>query len=219
MKISISGMIGCGKSTLSKALHKHFKNSFLLEEFKEGDVVFNTFLKWVYEQEPNIDIAFQSYIIESLSNSFKKAEQEFLKNYNHKDNFMFLDRFNVEHFIFAAVTLDKKPKKYLEAFEKLFDHMIDLKDNPDFAIFLDANFEVIKQRILKRGRKVEIDNFKNNENYFYKLHLIYKNMFVDLCDKYKIKYKIIDTNNKTDKEVLEETISILKNKKSHNCDC
>lgn len=109
MVIAVSGMIGSGKSTLTKELKEIYKNSILVEEFADEDPVFNKFLKWIYEKEPNIDIAFQSYIIESLSDTFKKEEKKFLKLYSsHKNGYMFLDRFNIEHYIFAIVTLEKK---------------------------------------------------------------------------------------------------------------
>ncbi|WBP84355.1 deoxynucleoside kinase [Mycoplasmopsis edwardii] len=212
MVIAISGMIGSGKSTLSKELNNIYNNSILVEEFSDNDEVFNTFLKWVYEQEPNIDIAFQSYIIESLSDTFKKEEETFLNKFeSHKKAYMFLDRFNIEHYIFAIVTLEKKQQKYLKAFDILFRHIIDTRDNPDLAIFLDANFEVIKERILLRGRKVEVDNFEINEPYFQRLHELYKELFVKLCTFYNIPYRIINTNFKKDYEVLEEAEQIINN--------
>ncbi|SYV97288.1 Deoxyguanosine kinase, partial [Mycoplasmopsis edwardii] len=46
MVIAISGMIGSGKSTLSKELSNIYNNSILVEEFSDNDEVFNTFLKW-----------------------------------------------------------------------------------------------------------------------------------------------------------------------------
>ncbi|MGV2393628.1 UNVERIFIED_CONTAM: deoxynucleoside kinase [Campylobacter lari] len=45
MIIGISGMIGAGKSTLSKNLAAEFPDSLMLEEFEEDNEVFNTFLK------------------------------------------------------------------------------------------------------------------------------------------------------------------------------
>ncbi|EIE40278.1 deoxynucleoside kinase [Mycoplasmopsis canis] len=212
MVIAVSGMIGSGKSTLTKELKEIYKNSILVEEFADEDPVFNKFLKWIYEKEPNIDIAFQSYIIESLSDTFKKEEKKFLKLYsNHKNGYMFLDRFNIEHYIFAIVTLEKKDKKYLKAFDALFQHIVDPSDNPDLAIYLDANFDVIKERILARGRAVEVDNFAENEPYFQRLHELYKELFVKLCLFYNIPYKIINTNNKKDYEVQEEAEEIINN--------
>ncbi|EIE41844.1 deoxyguanosine kinase [Mycoplasmopsis canis UFG4] len=212
MVIAVSGMIGSGKSTLTKELKEIYKNSILVEEFADEDPVFNKFLKWIYEKEPNIDIAFQSYIIESLSDTFKKEEKKFLKLYSsHKNGYMFLDRFNIEHYIFAIVTLEKKDKKYLKAFDALFQHIVDPSDNPDLAIYLDANFDVIKERILARGRAVEVDNFAENEPYFQRLHELYKELFVKLCLFYNIPYKIINTNNKKDYEVQEEAEEIINN--------
>ncbi|EIE41635.1 deoxyguanosine kinase [Mycoplasmopsis canis UFG1] len=212
MVIAVSGMIGSGKSTLTKELKVIYKNSILVEEFADEDPVFNKFLKWIYEKEPNIDIAFQSYIIESLSDTFKKEEKKFLKLYSsHKNGYMFLDRFNIEHYIFAIVTLEKKDKKYLKAFDALFQHIVDPSDNPDLAIYLDANFDVIKERILARGRAVEVDNFAENEPYFQRLHELYKELFVKLCLFYNIPYKIINTNNKKDYEVQEEAEEIINN--------
>lgn len=212
MVIAVSGMIGSGKSTLTKELKEIYKNSILVEEFADEDPVFNKFLKWIYEKEPNIDIAFQSYIIESLSDTFKKEEKKFLKLYSsHKNGYMFLDRFNIEHYIFAIVTLEKKDKKYLKTFDALFQHIVDPSDNPDLAIYLDANFDVIKERILARGRAVEVDNFAENEPYFQRLHELYKELFVKLCSFYNIPYKIINTNNKKDYEVQEEAEEIINN--------
>ncbi|WP_416373712.1 hypothetical protein [Mycoplasmopsis felis] len=45
------------------------------------------------------------------------------------------------------------------------------------VIFLDADFDTIKNRILSRGRKIEIDNFEINEDYFKRLPLHIKNYF------------------------------------------
>ncbi|MCE6056022.1 deoxynucleoside kinase [Mycoplasmopsis agalactiae] len=217
MIIGISGMISSGKSTLVKKLSDYYPNSIFIEEFSEDDPVFNTFLKWCYEKQPNTDIAFQSFLIESLTDSFYKHKEEFLKNHNIIEDHIFLDRFILEHYIFAKATLSKKNKKYFEAFDKLFAHIYDSKCNPDFALFIDINWETFKQRIFQRGRKVEIDNFYENEEYFKHLLSIYKRTFVDLASKYNIPYAIIDSNNKSNSNVLSEaTVAIanyLKNKK------
>lgn len=199
MVIAISGMIGSGKSTLATKLSKHYQNSHLVEEFANDDPVFNCFLKWLYEKEPNIDIAFQSYIIESLTDTFLKEEAKFLDKFkDHKNGFMILDRFNIEHYIFAVITLEKKEPKYLKAFDAMFKYIVDSNLNPDLAIYLDANYDTIKDRILRRGRNVEIDNYDANEAYFQRLHELYKPLFIKLCEFYKIPYKIVNTNNKSD---------------------
>ncbi|WP_027334265.1 deoxynucleoside kinase [Mycoplasma elephantis] len=211
MVIGISGNIASGKSTLSKALHKHYKNSILIEEFKDNDVVFNTFLKWIYEQKPNIDIGFQSYIVESLTNNFKKINNEFMKTKNHLKDFIILDRFVLEHYVFAVATLEKKEKKYLHAFNAMFDEIMDPEVNPDIAIYLDMTFDTFKKHIFKRNRDVEINNWDSNYNYFKRLHELYKDVFIKVVKKYNIPYYVIDVNNLTEEEVIKKAINIIDN--------
>ncbi|QSF13982.1 deoxynucleoside kinase [Mycoplasma sp. Mirounga ES2805-ORL] len=212
MVIGISGMIGCGKSTLSSELHDTYSNSLLLEEFSNDDVVFNTFLSWIYKKKPNIDIGFQTYIIESLSDSFKKAINLFnKKGFTMSKNHIFLDRFNLEHYIFAKVNLDKKDSKYFKAFDALFNCILNEEENPDLAIFLDIDFDTFKRRIFQRGRKSEIDNYDLNEAYFKELHSVYKDEFIKLVQRYNIPYKIIDCNNKTNDQVFDEAKNIIDN--------
>ncbi|EIN14847.1 Deoxyguanosine kinase [Mycoplasmopsis agalactiae 14628] len=210
MIIGISGMISSGKSTLVKKLSDYYPNSIYIEEFSENDPVFNTFLRWCYEKQPNTDIAFQSFLVESLTDSFHKQKDKFAKTNDSQNSHMFLDRFILEHYIFAAATLNKKKKKYFEAFDKLFNHIYDPSCNPDFALFIDINWETFKSRIFQRGRKVEIDNFYENEEYFKYLHKIYKETFIDLAIKYNIPYEIIDSNNKSDTDVFNEAVSKIK---------
>lgn len=209
MVIAISGMIGSGKSTLTKGLHKHYKNSLMLEEFANNDEVFNTFLKWCYEKQPNIDIAFQSFIVESLSSSNHKALKRFYKKYNHDTGYLFLDRFVLEHYIFAIVTLEKKHPKYLKAFSVLFDKIYDTSLNPDLAIYIKIDWETFKNRIFERGREVEIQNFYQNEEYFRRLHSVYLEQFEQLVKKHNIPFITINSNNKNDKQVLEEAIEYI----------
>ncbi|EGV00284.1 deoxynucleoside kinase [Mycoplasmopsis columbina] len=212
MIIAISGMIGAGKSTLAKALNQTYADSILLEEFANDDIVFNTFLKWLYEKKENIDIGFQAYILESLSDNFQKTMEKYQNlGYRAEQNHVFLDRFNLEHYIFAVATLAKKPPKYLKAFDAMFHEIIDMKENPDLAIFLDISFETFKERIFERGRESEISNFEDNKDYFLQLHDLYKELFIALASKYQIPYFIIEVNNKSNVEVLSQAIQIIEN--------
>lgn len=203
MIIAISGMIGSGKTTLTKKLHKHFKRSVFLEEFSDNDPVFNTYLKWIYEKKPNIDISFQSFIVESLTDSFNKEKKKFLAN-KAKYDFLFLDRFILEHYIFAVITLEKKPKKYLEAFAALFDYIYDKNTSPEYAIYIDIDWNTFKERIFSRGREVEVENFHENEAYFKRLHDQYLPIFLKLVKKYDIPYCIINSTGKTEEQVFKE---------------
>ncbi|MGY5139301.1 deoxynucleoside kinase [Mycoplasmopsis gallinarum] len=212
MLIGISGMISSGKSTLAKGLVKYFNNSILLEEFEEDDPIFNTFLKWMYQNEPNINIAFQTYIIENLEAKLQKTIEEAKTK---KIDYIFLDRFNLEHYIFAFVTLKNKPLKYLKAFDALFHELVNKNENPDLAIFLDIDFATFKKRLFKRNRKSEIVNYEKNEVYFKELHSLYKLFYIKLMQQYEIPYFIINTNGKNNEEVLDEAIDLIENFKTN----
>lgn len=212
MVIGISGMIAAGKSQLSDKLYKHYEDSIMLHEFEENDEVFNTFLKWLYEKQPNLTIGFQSYIVENHSAKFAEVYKKYQsENKDPKKSHIFLDRFSVEHYIFAKLILKEKEPKYLEAYDALFERLITHEELPDFAIFLDISFDTFKKRILKRGRDSEIANFDDNFDYFQNLHANYLKIFKEIADKFNLKYFIIDTNNKSEQEVFVEATKIIEN--------
>ncbi|QGZ97767.1 AAA family ATPase [Mycoplasma sp. NEAQ87857] len=204
MLIGISGMISSGKSVLSKKLTKHYnKNALLLQEFAKEDEVFNTMLRWLYERKPNFDLTFETYILEYHLSIVNQIKKKFIKrNMNHDQDFIFIDRYAAEHYIFAAVNLEKCDPRIFQAYKLLYDTLITKDDIPEYAIFLDVDFEHFQQRLFKRGREVEIQGWENNKQYFAKLLKVYKKLFIDLANKYGIKYEIIDTNNLTEQEVF-----------------
>ncbi|UVD81978.1 deoxynucleoside kinase [Mycoplasma iguanae] len=208
MIIGISGMISSGKSSLTSDLAKHYKNSKLLVEFEEDDEIFNTFLKWLYEKKENLTIAFQTYIVESHSTKFADILEKSQAR-KHPQEHLFLDRFSLEHYIFAKVNLATKDAKYLKAYDLAFEQLIGKEELPDYAIFLDMSYDTFKYRFLKRGRKIEVDNWEINQDYFSELYKQYKTLFIALCQKYQLKYFVIDTNGKSEQEVLEETIKLI----------
>ncbi|MBN0970776.1 deoxynucleoside kinase [Mycoplasma phocoeninasale] len=210
MIIGISGMIAAGKSSLSEKLHKHYKDSYMLHEFDENDEVFNTFLKWLYEKKPNLTIGFQSYIVENHSAKFIEMLKKFeYEGQNISKKHIFLDRFSVEHYVFAKLILKEKEPRYLEAYDALFEKLITRSELPDLAIFLDINFDSFKKRIFERGRKSEIDNWNENYEYFKKLHENYLEIFKEISNKFDLNYVIIDTNNLSEEQVLAKAVEII----------
>lgn len=210
MIIGISGMISSGKSTLSKKLTKHYKNSLLLNEYEEDDVVFNTYLNWFYEQKPHIDISFQVYVVENHTASVNKIVNKFNDlNLSKDQDIIFLDRFSAEHYVFASVNLKDLPKKAFNAYKALFNELVSNEELPEFTLFLDVSFENFQKRLFKRGRAVEIDNYEKNKEYFYELYQVYKKTFLEIVKRYKINYVVIDTNNKSEKDVFEEAVAAI----------
>ncbi|MEA4115538.1 deoxynucleoside kinase [Mycoplasma sp. 744] len=212
MLIGISGMIGAGKSTLTNKLTNYYKNSAMLSEFENDDEIFNTFLQWLYEKKPNLALSFQTYVVE---NHTSKLDE--IINLNQKNNnYLFLDRFSIEHYIFAYINLKNLPKQYWNGYQQLFNILITKKELPNLIIYLDMNFDTFKKRLFARGRKVEIDNWESNEKYFKTLYQTYKPMFIELAQKYNLNYFIIETDNLNENEVFEKAKKIIENKGLNN---
>ena len=72
---------------------------------------------------------------------------------------------------------------------------------PKLYIILDLKWEVFKERIFKRGRKSEIDNFSKNENYFKSLLSVYVHYLKKTCQIYGINYIIINSEMPTEKQI------------------
>lgn len=210
MLIGISGMIGSGKSTLTKKLTNHYKTSMALKEFEDDDEVFNQFLKWLYNKTPNLTIGFQSYVVENHTSKLAALFEEFKSlNKKHSQDHIFLDRFSIEHYIFASVNLTSQ--KYMDGYDSLFSHLITQEETPDLAIYLDMSFDTFKKRLFERGRQVEIDNYDLNEEYFKNLHSVYKSIFEKQAQKFKMDYIILDTNNMDETEVFNKVVDIIEN--------
>ncbi|VEU75430.1 Deoxyguanosine kinase [Mycoplasmopsis maculosa] len=214
MLIGISGMISSGKSTLTKKLHEYFKSSYILEEFDENDEVFNTFLKWLYEKKPNLSIGFQSYVVENHTTKLNELINKFNDdNKSWEKDHIILDRFSIEHYIFANVNLKVKGEKYLKGYDALFTKLITKNETPDLAIFLNMTYDTFEKRLFERGREVEINNYENNKEYFTKLYEAYKDLFIKQAEKYNLIYEIIETDNLSEDEVLKKALEIINNHK------
>ncbi|WP_036452937.1 deoxynucleoside kinase [Mycoplasma buteonis] len=212
MLIGISGMIGSGKSVLSEKLKDFYNDkALLLQEFSEEDEVFNTMLQWLYQRKPNFDLTFQVYAIEHHLGSIQKIKDEFnRRKMNPKNDLIVIDRFVAEHYVFSKINLKNAQAKIQNAYNSLFNTIVQKEDLPEVAIFLDVTFDNFKKRLFKRGREVEIQTWDKNEPYFYELLSIYKSTFIEVVKKLNIKYEIIDTNNKTEDEVFYQAVSIIK---------
>ncbi|MCU4706836.1 deoxynucleoside kinase [Mycoplasma sp. CSL7503-lung] len=215
MVIGISGMISSGKSTLTKKLTKYYENSLLLEEFEENDEVFNQFLEWLYSKRENLTMGFQAYVIENHTTKLNEIIDKFYQlNYSMNKNHIFLDRFSIEHYIFASVILSKKGDNYLKGYDAMFNNLIKKRETPDLAIYLDLDYQTFEKRLFKRGREVEINHYSENLEYFKNLFSLYKDTFEKQAKKYNLNYVIIDTKNLTEEEVFEKTIEIIEKHKN-----
>src|SRR5690554_3530870 len=107
-KIAIGGMIASGKSTLSKNLSKIY-NIPVMQEFEEGDVVFNTMLDWLYKRVPNTEMLLQIYFIHNQLMQDRKTTGSFI-----------VDRDILERMIFARINLADDEQTF-KIYENVFE--------------------------------------------------------------------------------------------------
>jgi deoxyadenosine/deoxycytidine kinase len=181
MKISVGGMIASGKSTLVKRLGKALDIP-VMEEFEKDDEVFNTLLKWLYEQKNDVEMLLQIYFIHN----------HWLNQQKYNGNFI-VDRDLVEHWLFAQHNLKRMPT-IMNMYNGVFH----------------VDWENFKDRVLSRGRDQEIENFDKNETYFKSLLKDYVTKITAQCAVYDIPYVILNTSGKSEDEVFEMSLVEIK---------
>ncbi len=193
MKISVGGMIASGKSTLVKRLGEALELP-VMEEFERDDEVFNTLLRWLYEQKNNVEMLLQIYFIHN----------HWLNQVKYDGSFI-VDRDLVEHWLFAQHNLKKMPT-IMNMYNGVFHAYMNQVKKPDLYIVLDVDWEHFKKRVMERGREQEIENFAKNEAYFKDLISDYTTKVVAQCAVYDIPYVVINTNGMTEDEVFNRAM-------------
>jgi deoxyadenosine/deoxycytidine kinase len=207
MKIAVGGMIAAGKTNLSNRLSEHL-NMPVMNEFEQGDKIFDTLLKWLYEGKENIEMLLQVYF---LQNSWSR-QQDY-------DNNFIVDRDIIEHWLFAQENLKSKPK-IMNMYNGLFYTYMNEIKKPDLYIILDVDWKHFKERVFNRQRSAEVKNFEKNANYFSSLLNNYVQRMRAQCVIFDIPYVVINTNDLTEEEVFDVVIKkisplIKKNKKEN----
>lgn len=200
MKIAIGGMIGSGKSTLTKNLAKAMSFKYM-EEYEKSDEVFNTLLKWLYEGVDDVEMLLQVYF---LHNHWKNQNE-----YDEGAD-LIVDRDIIEHWIFAQENLKEKPEVN-NMYNGLFHAYMNSHHKPDLYVILDIDWATFKQRVRKRGRKQEIENFDANADYFMSLIRDYVKKLKAQCDIYNIPYIVVDVNGLSEKETLSKVLDEVNN--------
>lgn len=197
MKISVGGMIASGKSTLVQRLGKALDLP-IMEEFERNDEVFNTLLRWLYEQKENVEMLLQIYFIHN----------HWLNQVKYQGSFI-VDRDLVEHWLFAQHNLKKMPT-IMNMYNGVFHAYMNQVKKPDIYIILDVDWENFERRVMERGREQEIENFDKNKAYFKELIGDYTTKVVAQCAVYDIPYVVINTNGLTEDEVFNQSLEAIK---------
>jgi len=196
MKIAVGGMIASGKSTLVKNMAEYWKMP-VLQEFDPNDKVFSTLLGWLYEGKENVEMLLQIYFLHKSYTAQLKSGHNVI-----------VDRHIIEHWLFAQTNLAKYPE-ILNMYNGLFHQYMNSIDHPDFYLILDMDWDTFKERIMKRGRVQEIENFGRNEEYFKKLMTDYVEKLVAQCVIYDIPFYVLDTEGLDENEVSSMAVQVI----------
>lgn len=142
--LSVSGIIGVGKSTLAEKLGKELKANVLYEPVKE-----NEYLNKFYKDMSKYSFPMQVYLLN------KRFEQHQQMVWSGKNTIQ--DRSIYEDVIFAKMLRESKMMEELnfQTYKNLFQNMSNFLHRPDLIIYLDVKPEIALQRIKHRSRNCE----------------------------------------------------------------
>ncbi|KAB2923160.1 MAG: deoxynucleoside kinase [Bacteroidetes bacterium] len=159
--IAIEGVIGAGKTTLSRMLAERLDAKLVLEKFEE-----NPFLPKFYEDPDHY--AFQTQIFFLLSR-YKQQQELFQGDLFH--SFLVSDYIFDKDKIFAYLTLQDDELKLYETLIGTIEKNIPV---PDLVVYLQSGVDRLMANIKMRGRTYEenmsaeyIKDLNDAYNYFF----------------------------------------------------
>ena len=192
--IVIEGLIGAGKTSLSKMIAQRFNSKLILEQFAD-----NPFLPKFYKNPDKYSFPLE---LSFLAERYQQLKEE-LSSGDLFKSFLISDYYFSKSLIFAKSTL--ADDEY-NLFRKLFNIIYTSLPKPNLYVYLHLNTENALKNIKKRGRSYEQtieENYLNN---------LRKNYFDFFKQEKNLKFLIIDTNgidfvkNNKDFEKIIDTI-------------
>ena len=166
MMICTSGMIGVGKSTLAKRIAEHFGTEVFYEKV-DGNKILPLFYTMSEDelQEKRIPFLLQ---LDFLDSRFKTIKKSLVNDNNVNDRSIYEDKY----FCRKNMELGRISELEYEIYCNLVDNMMEElkelpKKAPDLMVYLKADFDVILNRISKRGRDFEIDDTLKSYYHFF----------------------------------------------------
>jgi deoxyguanosine kinase len=159
--IAIEGVIGAGKTSLTRLLGEKLAGKVVLERFEE-----NPFLPKFYEDPERF--SFQTQIFFLLSRF--RQQQEFIQaDLFHR--FLITDYIFEKDKIFAYLNLADDELKLYESVLTAIEHTI---PTPDLVVYIQCTVQRLMSNIKKRGREIErnmseqyIRDLNEAYNYFF----------------------------------------------------
>ena len=178
MYIAIEGVIGIGKTTLARLIHKAFQADLLMEVFEE-----NPFLSDFYGDRQRY--AFQTQIFFLLSRYHQQNNT--IPQVLRTGNSIISDYTFDKDSLFARINLKGDE---LEMYYKVHEALAEKIPKPNLVVYLSAKTDVLMQRIAHRDRPYER---AMERAYIDELNQAYEAFFVNSDLPYNVLN--IDTDN------------------------
>ena len=157
MVIVAGGMIGLGKSSVSKVLGEHFNSEVFYESVDDNPLLPLFYSESEEEiQKKRYPFLLQLYFLNTRFRSIKEAL--------YADNNV-LDRSIYEDWYFAKknMELGRISELEMKIYEDLLENMMEElkeipKKAPDLMVYLKGSFDTVINRIKLRGREFEVDD-------------------------------------------------------------
>lgn len=202
--ITVGGMIGAGKSTITSMLAKELNYKPLYESVDDNQI-----LPLFYTASPEEQAAKRYPFLLQLE--FLDSRYSVIKQALLGKETVVMDRSIYEDWYFAKVNTEigNISEQEFHIYEKLLNNMMEElnelpKKSPDLMVYLKISFEKTMERIGKRGREFEQD--ESLYNYYYKLWAGYDNWIMNHYDHSRV--LIIDMDQ-IDVEENPEQISLI----------
>ena len=192
--IAIEGVIGVGKTSLSKILSDRLSAKLVLEKFEE-----NPFLEDFYRDPERYSFQTQLYFLLS-----RYRQQIDLKQIDLFHNLLISDYMFAKDKLFAHLNLNDKELDLYNHIARLLEREV---PKPDLVIFLQANTNKLMDNIKKRARSYEREM---SRDYIESLNQIYNEFFF----RYNETPLIIINTNEIDfvhnEQDLEELLRVIR---------
>jgi len=195
--IVIEGLIGAGKTSLSRKISEKFNSKLILEQFAD-----NPFLPKFYKNQDKYSFPLE---LSFLAERYHQLKEELTTGDLFK-SFLISDYYFPKSLIFAKSTL--ADDEY-NLFRKLFDIIHSSLPKPDLYVYLHLSTENVLKNIKQRGRSYE----QTIEAEY--LNTLKKNYFEYFKQEKSIRFLIVDTNGidfVSDNSDFEAVIDIIFNK-------